>query len=115
MEKRRRLPAKEKNIKDISEEDFRVRILGTVVDRDEINNSAMIDDGTGRAIMLFADPDQFFLAEDGKLVRVVGKVRKEEENIEIEVELIQDMGKLDLGLYEQVKYISERFRGEKNV
>lgn len=107
MEEKRRLPGKEKNIKDIVEEDFRVTILGTVVDLDKVSNTAMIDDGTGRVLLLFPDSAQLEPLEAGKPVRVIGRVRKE-ENIEIEVEIIQDMSKLDLGLYEQVKYISER-------
>ncbi|MDI6654408.1 MAG: hypothetical protein QME59_00795 [Candidatus Hydrothermarchaeota archaeon] len=108
MERVRRLPSKEKSIKEISEQDFRVRVLGTVIDRDEVNNSAMIDDGTGRIAALFADPEQLAIAREGKLVRVIGKVRKDENAIEVEI--IQDMGKLDTGLYEQVKYISEKMK-----
>lgn len=110
MERMRRLPSKEKSIKEISEQDFRVRVLGTVVDRDEVNNSVMIDDGTGRATLLFADPEQLGIAREGKLVRVIGKVRKDENAIEVEI--IQDMSKLDIGLYEQVKYISEKIKGK---
>ncbi len=105
----RRLPSREKSIREISEQDFRIRILGTVVDRDEVNSSVMIDDGTGRIVAVFADPEHLAVAREGRLVRVIGKVRKD-ENI-IEVETIQDMGKLDLGLYEQVKYVSEKMRG----
>lgn len=109
MERRRRLPSIERSISEITEEDFRVRILGTVVDRDDVGNSAMIDDGTGRAVAFFATPEDFAIAEEGRLVRVMGRVRKE-ENIQIDVEVIQDMSKLDLGLYEQVKYVSEKLR-----
>ncbi len=96
----------EKSIKDISGEDFRVKVLGLVVGRDEANNSVMVDDGTGRVIALFSDPEVFARTDEGKLVRVIGKVRVGEIT-EIEVEALQDMSKLDLKLYEQVKYVSE--------
>lgn len=110
MEKTRRLPSVERSIKDITEKDFRVRVTGIVVDRNDANSSIMLDDGTGRLIAFFADPDQFAMAEAGRLIRVIGRVRKE-ENIEIDVEILQDMSKLDSGLYEQVKYLSEKLGG----
>lgn len=108
-EKLRRLPARERSIKEITSEDYRVRVLGTIVDVDETNSSALLDDGTGRAVILFADPEQFYSAKEGKRVRVIGKARREEE-VEIEVEIIQDMTKLDLGLYEQVRYMDEKLK-----
>lgn len=109
MEKGRRLPSVERTVKEIDPADYRIRVLGVVVDRDEGNLSAMIDDGTGGVVARFADSDQFALAEDGKRVRVIGKV-KAGEGPEIEVEVIQDMSLLDLGLYEQVRYIADKVR-----
>ncbi len=109
MEKGRRLPSVERTVKEIDPADYRIRALGVVVDRDEGNLSAMIDDGTGRIVARFADPDQFALAEDGKRVRVIGKVMAGERT-EIEVEIIQDMALLDPGLYEQVRYIADKVR-----
>jgi len=110
MGKMRRLPAIEKNIKDINQEDFRVKVLGIIVGRDEINNRAMLDDGTGRIVALFADPEQFGSAKEGRRVRIIGKVRKgESSELELEAEILQDMSKLDMGLYGQVKSISEKF------
>ncbi|MEK6977426.1 MAG: hypothetical protein AABX40_03370 [Candidatus Hydrothermarchaeota archaeon] len=109
MEKDRRLPSVERTVKEIDSADYRIRALGVVVDRDEGNLSAMIDDGTGRIVARFADPYQFALAEDGKRVRVIGKVMAG-ESPEIEVEIIQDMALLDPGLYEQVWYIADKVR-----
>ena len=111
MERKKRLPGKERQIAEIIREDYRVRVLGTIIDIDEANSLALLDDGTGRATILFADPDQFEAVKEGKLVRVIGKVRMEGE-IEIEVEIIQDMSKLNLGLYEQVMYIEEKLSKE---
>ncbi|MFQ5887707.1 MAG: hypothetical protein ACE5HY_03325 [Candidatus Hydrothermarchaeales archaeon] len=110
-EMRRRLPSKERCIKDITADDIRVRVLGVVVGRDEDNYSIMLDDGTGRAVVQFIDPDQFQKAEAGKRVRIIGRAMVQ-EGVVMEAELIQDMSKLDMGLYEQVRYITEKIRGE---
>lgn len=106
-ERLRRLPARERRIKDIALDDYRVRVLGTVVDTDEGGGTALLDDGTGRAVILFADPEQFSSVKEGQRVRVIGRARKDAE-IEIEVEVIQDMGGLDLELYKQVRYMEEK-------
>ncbi|RLF61057.1 MAG: replication protein RepA [Thermoplasmata archaeon] len=100
----RRLPAIEREIGKIRDDDFRVKILGVIVDRDETNQCALIDDGSGKAVLYFMSRENFDMAREGKVVRVIGKVRRE-ENIEIDVEIIQDMSNLDLALYEQVRYV----------
>jgi len=106
MERKRRLPSVERYIKDISEEDFRVRILGMVVDVNKDNYSVMLDDGTGRAVVQFVDPELFNSIKGGMPIRVIGKVVPGEDKI-IDAEVVQDMSKLDFGLYNQVRYISE--------
>jgi len=107
MEKARRRPGIEKTISEINENDFRVRILGTVVDLDEVNNSCVIDDETDRATVFFESQEKFSLVETGKTLRVIGKVRK---NNEIDAEIVQDMSMIDLGLLEQAKYVLEKLR-----
>ncbi len=107
MEQARRRPSTDKSINEICEKDFRVRILGNVIDRNEADSLCTIDDGTGRATVFFASHEQFTLAETGKLFRITGKVR---ENNEIEVEIIQDMSLLDTGLVEQVEHVLEKLR-----
>lgn len=107
MEKARRRPGIEKTVHEINGKDFRVRILGTVVNRDEANNSCIIDDGTGRVTAFFEDPEKFSLIETGKRLRIIGRTR---ENNEIDVEIIQDMSMIDMGLVEQTKYVLEKLR-----
>jgi len=97
----------ERTIAEIEDTDFRVRVTGTVVDKSAETQSVMLDDGTGRAVVFFPDTAQFEEAEEGRLYRVFGKVQKH-ENIEIEAELIQDMSRLDMNLFEQVKYYIEK-------
>lgn len=105
-ERKRRKPAVEKNIEELTQEDYRVRITGVVVDRSLDNYSAIVDDGTGRVEILFSRKEDFEKAEEGKLVRVIGKVIKD-ENIWIDVEIIQDMSRLDPALFKQVRYVEE--------
>ncbi len=106
----KRSPALERQIKDVKADDFRVKILGLVVDRDEANNSVLIDDGTGRAVAIFSDPDSMEDVPEGKRVRIIGKAIQGNP-LEIEVEVVQDMSELDMDLYEKVRNISEKLAG----
>jgi hypothetical protein len=107
MERQRRRPSLERSIGALRPDDFRVRVLGIVVDTDPANQTAVIDDGTGRALAYFPDPDQFQEIQEGGRVRILGKVQPGEE-IGIEVEVLQDMDSLDMGLYNQVHYVTEK-------
>lgn len=103
-EKKRRRPSVEKRIGGIAGDEYRVRVNGIVVERDEGENSAIIDDGTGRVNVFFTRREDFDLASEEKLVRVIGKVIKDEE-LAIDVEIVQDMQSLDVDLYEKVRKI----------
>ncbi len=109
MERKRRLPAIERHIKDLSNEDFRVRINGVVVDIHRDTYTAMVDDGTGRAIVQFIDPEVFGKLKEGGPVRIIGKVVPGEETM-VDAEVAQDMSKLDLGLYNRARYVAESLR-----
>jgi hypothetical protein len=109
MERKRRLPAVEKFLKDLSKDDFRVRVNGVVVDIHRDTYTAMVDDGTGRAIVQFIDPEVFGKLKEGKQVRIIGKVVPGEETM-IDAEVAQDMSKLDLGLYNRARYLVESLR-----
>ena len=113
MEKTRRRPGVEKAISEINDSDFRVRILGTVISRDDENNLCVIDDGTGRAVAFFESSEQLLSVEAGKLLRIMGKVRKNEDGAHktgIDAEIVQDMNTLDLKLLEQTKDVLEKLR-----
>lgn len=107
--KRKRAHSVEKEIKDIGGEDFRVRILGTVVEMNREEYEAVVDDGTGRASVLFADPEQFKNLKEGEAVRIIGRVIPGDERV-IDAEIVQGMAKLDMSLYKQVKYIEEKLK-----
>jgi hypothetical protein len=109
MERKQRLPSVEKYIKNLTGEDYRVRINGVVVDIHRDTYTAMVDDGTGRAIVQFIDPEVFGKLKEGSPVRIIGKVVPGEETM-IDAEIAQDMSKLDLGLYNRARYVAESLR-----
>jgi hypothetical protein len=93
----RRSPSIGRRISEIGRNDIRVRLLGTIIDRKE--NVLVIDDGTGKIKVSFAEPVD---SEANHLVRVFGRVIPVEEGFEIQGEVAQDMKDLDLGLYKKV-------------
>ncbi len=107
MERRRRLPAIQKYIKDLTDDDFRVRLNGVVVEIQRERYTAMIDDGTGRAIIQFIDPEVFEKIKEGGPIRIIGKLVPGEETM-IDAEIAQDMSRLDLGLYNRARYVAEK-------
>ncbi len=90
----RRLPAYEKKIADISKNDVRVRLLGTVIDKKE--NVIVIDDGSGKINVVFNDPVN---VKENQFVRIFGRVMPAEDGFEVEGEILQEMGKVDVALY----------------
>jgi hypothetical protein len=98
----RRLPSIGRRVSEIGKEDIRVRLLGTVIDKKE--NVIVIDDGTGKINVSFAEPVDF---EANHLVRVFGRVIPVEEGFEIQGEVAQDMKDVDLGLYMKVNELEK--------
>ncbi len=94
----RRLPAVERKIANIQQQDIRVRLLGTVIDRQ--SDFIVLDDGTGQVKISTQAP-----TEENQTVRVIGKVIALENGVEIQGEMIQDMRKLDLELLSMVKKV----------
>jgi RNase P/RNase MRP subunit p29 len=103
-----RFVAVEKKIKEINaEKDGKVRILGTIVSKEQ--NSLIIDDGTGTVrVFTQTDTNQF---KDKQLVRVIGRVLPNADNFDIQGEIIQNMENLDVDLYNK----TEKLWGELNV
>ncbi len=93
----RRPVAPEKDISDIDENDIRVSLIGTVVQKDSIQYSMVIDDGTG-SITVLADK----LFEVQSVVRVIGHPQVRGEPV-IDAEIIQDFTDFDLELFRKVK------------
>ena len=96
----RRLPSKDREIKDITPDDVRVAIIGTVIDLNDDATRFVIDDGTGKVTVTSDSP---LKGEANQLVRVLGRVIPLENGVEIQGDVMQDMKTLDMGLYKRVK------------
>ncbi len=92
----RRSPAIEKKINEITEEDLRVKVVGTIISIDDSIPMIILDDGTGIANII-VDEIKF---DVGSQVRVIGKVINMEP-IEIRAEIVQDFSKVDREIYDK--------------
>lgn len=102
QERRKRNPAVEKRISEVTKEDVRVALIGTIIEKDPSIHAIVIDDG--KANMRILLPEELFdKFENGKLVRVIGLVAPalEGEEKEIRGEIIQDFSRLDKDLYRE--------------
>lgn len=102
---RRRLPAVEKKIADIHpESDVRVRILGTVIGL--LNNSIVIDDGSGKVEVAFDEQPSYI--NQGQFVRIVARVLPLIDGFDCRGECIQVLDNFDVNLYRTAKEIVKR-------
>ncbi len=97
----KRMPSVEKKVSTIKEDDLRVSIIGTVLDH--ADNRVVVDDGTGKVSVSFEGPVS---AENGKLVRVMGRVIPMEGGVEIQGDVFQDMTGMDMELKKKVDEIT---------
>ncbi len=96
---KKRLPAKEKLVSEILQNDIRVRILGTVIDKNE--SSIIVDDGSGRLEIMMEGQNP----EMGKMVRVVTRILPMTGGFEARAECVQDMTGFDVELYRRAREI----------
>ena len=94
----RRMPAAERLVSEITAQDMRVRVIGTVVDKRE--GRIVLDDGTGKIDVTFEQPPE---VEPQKIVRVFGRVISMEGGLELQGEVVQDLDGFDLDLWKKVK------------
>ena len=97
----KRFPTTEKKISEITPENIRVSIIGTIIDKTE--NKLIVDDGSG-SIEVFSDEELIKNVGNNKIVRVIGRVTSD-GTLAINAELIQDFSRFDVGLYEEIKNI----------
>ncbi|MBD3230040.1 MAG: hypothetical protein GF329_17810 [Candidatus Lokiarchaeota archaeon] len=110
-----RSPALKKNIAEITDEDTRVQVLGTVLDYkqgivgDTTSLSQVIISDGSDDIKIFIDEywDKKFKIKER--IRVFGTISMDENGeIGLNAEIIQDMNDLDMDLYNKVKEIRNR-------
>ena len=106
QERRKRATAIEKKISQITKDDVRVAIIGTIVELDNSICSVMVDDGES-TIRVILPEEQFEKCEPGKMVRVIGLAAPalEGDEIELKGEIVQDFSKLDKNLY--IEYLKK--------
>ena len=95
----------EKNIADINENDYLVRIIGIVIDVGK--DYLVVDDGTGK-IEIFFKEDLSDEIKIGETVKVIGKVYYSPENIKINAKCIQILKNFNIKLYKQAKEIIKK-------
>ena len=103
-ERKKRAVAFEKTISGLTPEDVRVKVVGTIIEKDDSNNSILMDNGDAKLRVLL-DAELFSKSEIGKLIRVTGIVAPSliegSQEVELKGEMIQDFSKLDKELYKQ--------------
>jgi len=98
----KRMPAIEKLIADVDQKDIRVRVLGTVIDRQD--NTLVLDDGTGKIVATFDDPVD---VKERKLVRIIGRVMPVDGGLELRGEIVQNMEGLDIDVFKKLSSINK--------
>ncbi|MFX1451045.1 MAG: hypothetical protein ACFFCM_09395 [Promethearchaeota archaeon] len=102
MQSPRRQVAVERKINEIDVNDKRVRILGVTIS--STSEFVKIDDGTGVINVKVESP-----LEERKRYRIIGQVYKQPDNkLIINAEIVQDMDKLDMDLYQKVLNIKKK-------
>lgn len=99
----RRAPARPKEIEEINpQQDIRVRIVGTVLSKDD--DSFSLDDGSG-SVEVFTEENMMEDLEEGQRVRVLGRVLPTPDSFEIQGEIVQDFSGIEQELHDRVKKV----------
>jgi hypothetical protein len=102
-ENQRRAPARPKSIDEINpQSDIRVRIVGTVLSKDE--DSVSLDDGSG-TVEVFMEEEDLEEVEENQRIRVLGRVLPTPDSFEIQGEIVQDFSSVDQELHDRVKKV----------
>ena len=102
---RRRKPAVERKIGEIREDDTRVSLIGKAFKVDKMDYTFWLDDGTG---VILIESEENVLPENGQIVRVIGRVIRNEEGIHIYGEVIQDFSNADLEALEEIRELEKK-------
>jgi hypothetical protein len=103
-------PARDRKISEIKIGDERVRIVGLVIDKKDVE--FVLDDGSGQITVLFDDPTLIEGISTGSKVRVFGMPLTAGDVKELRAEIVQKVDRLDLELYEEVRREVKKFGKE---
>jgi len=102
---RRRKPAVERKIGEIREDDTRVSLIGKALKVDKMDYTFWLDDGTG---VILIESEDNVLPENGQIVRVIGRVIRNEEGVHVFGEVIQDFSSADLEALEEIRELERK-------
>jgi len=102
---RRRKPAVERKIGEIRDDDTRVSLIGKAFKVDKMDYTFWLDDGTG---VILIESEENVLPENGQIVRVIGRVIRNDEGVHIYGEVIQDFSDADLEALEEIRELERR-------
>ncbi|ASJ15482.1 single stranded DNA-binding domain-containing protein [Thermococcus radiotolerans] len=102
---RRRKPAVERKIGEIQEDDTRVSLIGKAFKVDKMDYTFWLDDGTG---VILIESEENVLPENGQIVRVIGRVIRNEEGMHIYGEVVQDFNNADLDALEEIRELERK-------
>ncbi|WP_297506247.1 replication protein RepA [Thermococcus sp.] len=103
---RRRKPAVERKIAEIREEDTRVSLIGKAFKVDKLDYTFWIDDGTG---VILVESEENVLPANGQIVRVIGRVIRNDEGVHIFGEVIQDFSEANLEALEEIRELERKY------
>ena len=83
------------------ETDFRVRIMGFIVDKK--GDTLVVDDGYGKVQVFVPNPELMDKFNLNQLVRVFGTIVPLDEGFELKADIVQDLSDLDLNLYKKIE------------
>lgn len=99
QERRRRQVSVDKKIKDLTKDDSRVSVVGTILSIDKQSLIFTIEDPSGQLTILTPTEDLIKGLEVGGIARVIGMVLPYEEGLELRAEVVQDFSDLSPELF----------------
>ncbi len=102
---KRRKPAVERKISEIKEDDTRISLIGKAFKVDKMDYTFWIDDGTG---VILIESEENVLPENSQIVRVIGRIIRNDEGVHIYGEVVQDFSNADIGALEEIRELERK-------
>jgi hypothetical protein len=104
---KKRAVAFNRKIGEISRDDSRVAVVGTVIDVDEKNFVFTLDDSSKKVNVILLDENLIHKAKIGKVLRVIGLVITGDSGVELKGEIVQDFTGLNAEYYNKYLELSK--------
>jgi hypothetical protein len=97
----RRAPFKEKFVKDLNFNDFKVAVSGSVIGKQE--KGFLLSDGSGEVYVNFSALEGSIVCNDNDTVRVFGRIVPYDGGFELQAEIVQNMLSVDKAAMNRLK------------